>query len=63
MKNVEIRTAIKKAKLTHWEVAEIAGISEFTLCRWLRKELEGEQKTVILRAIEMLTNKKRGEKE
>ena len=58
MKNKEIRHLIKENSLHQWMVADAAGISEATFCRWLRKELEGEQKTVILRAIEILINEK-----
>lgn len=60
MKNKEIRHLIKENALHQWMVADAVGISEATFCRWMRKELEGEQKTIILRAIEMLTKEKRG---
>jgi len=51
MKNFLIRERIKQSGLTHWEVAEALGVSEFTFCRWLRKEIEGERLEQVMNAI------------
>ena len=51
MKNLEIRQAIKAARLMQYEVAAQIGISEYTLCKWLRKELTEEQREQVLSAI------------
>ena len=50
--NTEIREAIKKARVKHWEVASALGISEYTLVRWLRFPLSEERRAAILKAIE-----------
>ena len=48
---LEIRQAIKEAKLTQWKVADLMGYSEATIVRKLRKELPQEEKTKILEII------------
>ena len=54
LKNVEIKTLIKNARIFQWEVARQLGITEFTLCCWFRHELSDERKNRILQAIEEL---------
>ncbi len=49
--NLEIRQAIKEAKLTQWKVADLMGYSEATIVRKLRKELPQEEKKQILKII------------
>ena len=43
VKKDEVRLLMKQNQVKQWEVAEAMGISEFTLCRWLRKDLKGKQ--------------------
>lgn len=43
MKKDEVKLLMKQNQVKQWEVAEAMGISEFTLCRWLRKDLKGKQ--------------------
>lgn len=52
MKNLEIREALRKKRMYHWELAELLGITEFTLSRKLRCELPEEEKNKILKLIE-----------
>ena len=47
MHNLDIREAIKKANLKHYEVADLLGISENTFVRKQRKELSKEKKSEI----------------
>lgn len=54
MSNVDIRNKIRERRLRHYEVAEKIGISETTLCVWLRHELTDERKKRVLEAIEQL---------
>lgn len=54
MNNLEIRTAIKKARLYSYEVAAALGLSETSFSRKLRKELSEEEKEKILDVIEKL---------
>lgn len=51
MKNQEIRNAMKENNIKQWELAEMLGISENTMCRKLRKELPDEEKQHILEII------------
>lgn len=54
MKNLDVRQAIQKAGLKHWQVAEAAGISQYTLCVWLRSDLSNERRLRVMQAIERL---------
>ena len=51
MKNQENRNAMKENNIKQWELAEMLGISENTMCRKLRKELPDEEKKRILEII------------
>lgn len=51
MNNLEIRQAMKERRLFNYELAEMLGISEFTLSRKLRNELPQEEKERILELI------------
>lgn len=51
MWNIEIRQAIKVSRFMQYEIAAQMGISEYTLCRWLRREMTTEQKESVYRAI------------
>ena len=53
--NAEIRFALKEANIKHWQLAEMLNISEYTLCKRLRRELSENQKNEIMVLIE--TNK------
>ena len=44
MKKEEVKLLMKQNQVKQWEVAEAMGISEFTLCRWLRKDLKGAKR-------------------
>lgn len=48
MNNLEIRQAMRERRMFNYELAELLGISEFTLSRKLRKELPLEEKERIL---------------
>jgi DNA-binding Xre family transcriptional regulator len=48
MSNLEIRQAMRERRMFNYELAELLGISEFTLSRKLRKELPLEEKERIL---------------
>lgn len=57
MANKEIKTVLAMAKLEnihHYQVADVLGVSEPTLNRWLRKEMSEDKKQRILDAIESL---------
>jgi predicted XRE-type DNA-binding protein len=43
VKKDEVKLLMKQNQVKQWEVAETMGISEFTICRWLRKDLKGKQ--------------------
>lgn len=49
--NQEVREALQNKGKKQWELADMLGISEFTLARWLRKELTEDKKELLLKAI------------
>lgn len=51
MCNTDLRDEIRIANVRQWEVAEAVGVSEMTMVKWLRKELDDEKKTLIRQAI------------
>ena len=51
MKNETIRKVLRDSGMKQWELAELLGISEFTLSRKLRNELPQEEKERILNLI------------
>ena len=52
--NQEVKKAMKEHKVKQWQIAERLGVSEFTLCRWMRHELPEEKKRMVLEAVEAL---------
>ncbi|MBR3311564.1 MAG: hypothetical protein IKG15_07075 [Solobacterium sp.] len=54
IKNLEIRQALKRSGLTHWEMADHLGICSDTFSRWLRHELPEADKERILKLIDKL---------
>lgn len=51
MTNLPIRMALMEKRMRQWELAELMGISEFTLSRILRKELPEEEQQKIITVI------------
>ena len=58
MKNMKIRQALMEVGMRNYQLAELMGISEFTLSRRLRNELPDEEQERILELIQ--NNRKRG---
>lgn len=54
MNGYEIQCLLKKYRIYQWELAKKLNISEFTLSRWLRAELNEAQINRILTAINKL---------
>lgn len=50
-KNEDIKKKIKEAGLHQYQIADLCGVSETTLVRWLRYELTSEKREMILAAI------------
>lgn len=51
-RNIEIREAMRKASLPQWKLAELMGVCENTVNRWLRTELPADKKKQMLQVIE-----------
>lgn len=51
-RNIEIREAMRKALFPQWKLAELMGVCENTVNRWLRTELPADKKNMILQLIE-----------
>lgn len=58
MNNLEIRLAIKKARLYNYEVAAELGVSESHFSRKLRNEMGEEERQRVLDAIERVVERR-----
>lgn len=52
MENIEIRQKLLSKGIKHYELAEMLKISEWTLSRKLRKELQEDERKKVLDVIE-----------
>lgn len=59
MNNLEVREAIKRARLFGYEVAAALGMSETSFSRKLRQELSSEEKVRVLATIDKLSKEGR----
>ena len=59
MANKIIRDELKARRVRHWELAHELGISEQTLVRWLRFELDEERQLEMLMKIEEVAKRKK----
>jgi len=53
MCNQELRNEMRIANVRQWEVADAIGISEMTMVKWLRKELDEDKKARVRKGIEL----------
>ena len=51
MCNKELRDEMRITNVRQWEVAEAIGISEMTMVKWLRRELDDHKKTLVREGI------------
>jgi len=51
MTSIEIKETLRRHRIYLWEVATKLGVSEITLCRWLRQDPPEEKAKLILNAI------------
>lgn len=54
MCNKDLRTEFRLANVKQWEVADAIGISEMTMVKWLRRELDDERKERIRQGIKIV---------
>ena len=57
MCNKDLRDEMRIANVRQWEVADAIGISEMTMVKWLRKELDAERKARIRKGIAEVAKK------
>ena len=51
MCNKDLRDEMRIANVRQWEVAEAIGISEMTMVKWLRRELDDNKKVLMREGI------------
>lgn len=51
---MDLKRRLKEAGIPQWKLADRLGVSEFTLCRWLRKPLSGDRLEAIDKALQEL---------
>lgn len=61
--NKIVRDETKTRGVRHWELAHELGISEQTLVRWLRFELDEDKQLDMLEKIEELVKRREAERE
>ena len=61
--NQDIRRALRVNGVRHWELARAMGVSEATLCKWLRVEVETEKRDLMMKNITFLAELKNKEEE
>ena len=54
MRNADINERLLTHHIYRWQLAEAMGVSEYTICRWMRHELSPERRTAALEAIERI---------
>ena len=47
MCNKDLRDEMRIANVRQWEVADAIGISEMTMVKWLRRELDDSKKALV----------------
>ena len=57
--NKDIREKVKQSGVPYWKIAARLGVSEGTLCRWLRMELDEKTKEKIISTIEKIERDER----
>ena len=57
MCNEDLRNEIRIANVKQWEVADAIGISEMTMVKWLRKELDETKKAIVRDGIKKAVQK------
>ena len=57
MCNRDLRDEMRIANVRQWEVAEAIGVSEMTMVKWLRKELDDSKKALVREGISKATQK------
>lgn len=57
MCNEDLRNEFRIANVKQWEVADAIGISEMTMVKWLRKELDPDKKALVRDGIEVVREK------
>jgi len=56
--NMIIREELKAKGVRHWELAHELGVSEQTLVRWLRLEMDEDKQMDMLEKIEAIAKRK-----
>lgn len=54
MKNSELKQELKKNGVAYWQIAEVIGVSDMTIQRWLRSERDTTHQPQIIKALEEL---------
>ena len=58
MANMIVREELKQRGVRHWELAHELGVSEQTLVRWLRFELDEDKQLDMLTKVEIIAKRK-----
>ena len=59
MCNKDLQDEMRIANVRQWEVADAVGVSEMTMVKWLRKELDAEKKALVREGIAKAAQQKK----
>ncbi len=59
MCNKDLRDEMRIANVRQWEVADAIGVSEMTMVKWLRKELDANKKALVREGIAKAAQQKK----
>ena len=59
MCNKDLRDEMRIANVRQWEVADAIGVSEMTMVKWLRNELDAEKKALVREGIAKAAQQKK----
>lgn len=59
MCNKDLRDEMRIANVRQWEVADAIGVSEMTMVKWLRKELDADKKALVREGIAKAAQQKK----
>ena len=54
MKNSELKQQLKREGIAYWQIAEVIGVSDMTIQRWLRSDRDNKNQPKIIAAFEQL---------
>lgn len=59
MLNSELKKELKKHGIAYWQIAEVVGVSDMSIQRWLRSDKDTRHQSEIITAFEQIKAERR----